>query len=121
MSSMAPVFSGVVVGQILAVEKHPDADRLHLCRVAVGEAEPLRIVCGAPNAAAGLKVPCARVGAELPGIAIGQVKVRGVESFGMLCSAKELGLAEESDGRCYCPPMRRWEPTSACIWNWMTG
>ena len=103
ISSMAPVFSGVVVGQILAVEKHPDADRLHLCRVAVGESEPLRIVCGASNAAVGLKVPCARVGAELPGIAIGQVKVRGVESFGMLCSAKELGLAEESDGLMQLP------------------
>jgi len=100
---MAPVFSGVVVGQILALEKHPDADRLRLCRVEVGEPELLQIVCGAPNAAVGLKVPCARVGAKLPGITIAQAKVRGAESFGMLCSAKELGLAQESDGLMQLP------------------
>ncbi|MGA7179318.1 MAG: phenylalanine--tRNA ligase subunit beta [Thiobacillaceae bacterium] len=102
ITPVAPVFSGVVVGQILSVEKHPDADRLRLCKVAVGESE-LQIVCGAPNAAAGLKVPCARVGAKLPGITIAQAKVRGVESFGMLCSAKELGLAEDSDGLMVLP------------------
>ncbi len=103
VTPVAPVFSGVVVGQILAVERHPDADRLRLCRVAAGEAEPLQIVCGAPNAATGMKVPCARAGAKLPGITIAQTKVRGVESFGMLCSAKELGLAEESDGLMLLP------------------
>jgi phenylalanyl-tRNA synthetase beta chain len=102
VNSVAPVFSGVVVGQILSVEKHPDADRLRLCKVSVGESE-LQIVCGAPNAAVGMKVPCAQVGAKLPGIAIAQAKVRGVESFGMLCSAKELGLAEESDGLMALP------------------
>ncbi len=96
--SVAPDFSRVVVGQIVAAEKHPDADRLQLCRVDVGQAEPLQIVCGASNARVGLKVPCAMVGAVLPGFNIKQAKVRGVESFGMLCSAKELGLAEESIG-----------------------
>lgn len=99
---VAPAFSGVVVGQILSVEKHPDADRLRLCKVAVGETE-LQIVCGAPNAAAGLKAPCARVGAKLPGITIAQARVRGVESSGMLCSAQELGLAEESEGLMVLP------------------
>ena len=103
VSTMAPLFSGVVVGQILAVEKHPDADRQRLCQVAVGEPEPLQIVCGAPNAAVGVKVPCARVGAKLPGITIAQAKVRGAESFGMLCSAKELGLAQGSDGLMQLP------------------
>jgi phenylalanyl-tRNA synthetase beta chain len=102
ISPVAPVFSNVVVAKILSVEKHPDADRLRLCKVAVGDTE-LQIVCGAPNAAQGLKVPCARVGAKLPGVTIAQAKVRGVESFGMLCSAKELGLAEESDGLMVLP------------------
>jgi phenylalanyl-tRNA synthetase beta chain len=102
ISPVAPVFSNVVVAKILSVEKHPDADRLRLCKVAVGDSE-LQIVCGAPNAAQGLKVPCARVGAKLPGVTIAQAKVRGVESFGMLCSAKELGLAEESDGLMVLP------------------
>jgi phenylalanyl-tRNA synthetase beta chain len=102
VSPVAPVASGVVVAQILTVEKHPDADRLRLCKVLVGETE-LQIVCGASNAAVGLKVPCALVGAKLPGITISQAKVRGVESFGMLCSAKELGLTQESDGLMVLP------------------
>jgi len=91
-------FSGVVVAEVLSVEKHPDADKLKLCSVNVGESAPLQIVCGAPNVAAGMKVPCARVGARLPGIEIKRAKVRGVESFGMLCSARELGLAEDHGG-----------------------
>ena len=94
----APSFSQVVVAEILSVGKHPDADRLRVCQVDVGEATPVTIVCGAPNAAAGLKVPCARPGAKLPGIEIKVAKVRGVESFGMLCSTKELGLEGEADG-----------------------
>jgi phenylalanyl-tRNA synthetase beta chain len=94
---VAPNFSGVVVGQILTVEKHPGADRLRICKVDVGEAE-LQIVCGAPNAAEGLKVPCARIGAMLPAKSITQVRVRDVESHGMLCSAQELGLADVTDG-----------------------
>jgi phenylalanyl-tRNA synthetase beta chain len=91
-------FSNVVVAEVLSVVKHPDADKLKLCAVDVGEANPLQIVCGAPNVAAGMKVPCARVGAKLPGIDIKKAKVRGIESFGMLCSARELGLSEDHGG-----------------------
>jgi phenylalanyl-tRNA synthetase beta chain len=96
----APAFTQVVVGEILSAEKHPNADRLQVCQVNVGETEPLlTIVCGAPNARAGLKTACARVGAQLPGdFNIRQAKVRGVESFGMLCSAKELGIAADAEG-----------------------
>jgi phenylalanyl-tRNA synthetase beta chain len=95
---VAPEFAGVVVAHVLSVEKHPDADKLKLCSVDVGEAAPLQIVCGAPNVAAGMKVPCARVGANLPGIEIRKAKVRGIESHGMLCSARELGLSEDHGG-----------------------
>jgi len=98
LQNVAPAFAGVVVAQVLAVEKHPDADKLKLCRVDAGQGETLQIVCGAPNVAAGMKVPCALVGAELPGIKIKAAKVRGVESFGMLCSARELGLSEDHGG-----------------------
>lgn len=98
LTPAAPPFSNVVVAEILSAEKHPDADRLRVCQVDVGEAAPVTIVCGAPNAAAGLKVPCARPGATLPGIEIKVAKVRGVESFGMLCSAKELGLEGAAEG-----------------------
>ena len=98
LEAVAPEFSNVVIAEILSAEKHPDADRLQVCTVNVGQAEPLQIVCGAPNARAGLKAPCALVGASLPGFEIKRAKVRGVESFGMMCSAKELGLAEESNG-----------------------
>jgi phenylalanyl-tRNA synthetase beta chain len=91
-------FSGVVVAEVLSVEKHPDADKLNLCSVNVGESAPLQIVCGAPNVAAGMKVPCARIGARLPGIEIKRAKVRGIESFGMLCSARELGLSDDHGG-----------------------
>lgn len=95
----APAFDKVVVAEILSAEKHPNADRLQVCRVKVGEGESLQIVCGAPNARAGLKTACALVGAELPGeFKIKQAKVRSVESFGMLCSAKELGLTEAAEG-----------------------
>ncbi len=100
----APPFTGVVVGQILAAEQHPDADRLRVCSVDVGAAEPLSIVCGAPNARAGIKIPCATVGALLPPgedgkpFKIKKGKLRGVESFGMLCSARELGISQEADG-----------------------
>jgi phenylalanyl-tRNA synthetase beta chain len=94
----------VVVGEVLEVVKHPNADRLNVCQVNVGEATPLTIVCGAANVAVDVKVPCARIGAKLPGdFVIKQAKVRSVESFGMLCSAKELGLAEESDGLWLLP------------------
>ncbi len=95
---LAAGFSGVVAGRIVAVEKHPNADRLVVCRVDVGEAEPLAIVCGAPNAAEGLIVPCARVGARLSGGEIKAVTMRGVQSHGMLCSARELGLSQDHSG-----------------------
>jgi phenylalanyl-tRNA synthetase beta chain len=96
---VAPPFNDVVVAEILTAERHPNADRLQVCTVNVGGAEPLQIVCGAPNARAGLKTACAMVGAELPGnFTIKQAKVRDVASSGMLCSAKELGIAEAADG-----------------------
>lgn len=96
---VAPAFSHVVVAEILTAERHPNADRLQVCSVNVGAAEPLTIVCGAPNARAGLRTACAMVGAELPGnFKIKQAKVRDVDSFGMLCSAKELGINEAAEG-----------------------
>lgn len=94
-----PPLPGVVVAEIVGIAPHPDADRLRVCQVACGEPEPLQIVCGAPNAALGLKVPLAMVGAELPaGMKIKPAKLRGVASSGMLCSAAELGLAESAEG-----------------------
>ena len=104
LEPVAPPFTGVVVGLVLSAEPHPDADRLRVCQVDVGQAQPLQIVCGAPNARPGIRVPCATVGAVLPPGADGQPfkiklgKLRGVESQGMLCSAKELGVSDESNG-----------------------
>lgn len=95
----AAVFSGVVVGVVVAMQQHPDADRLRVCQVDVGTDEPLQIVCGASNVRVGLKIPAALCGAVLPGdFKIKKSKLRGVESFGMLCSEKELGLAAEAQG-----------------------
>ena len=97
-------FSQVVVGEILSVEQHPDADRLKICKVNIGKADPLSIVCGAANARPGIKVPCALVGAELPPAEDGKPiliklgKLRGVESQGMLCSARELKISEDAQG-----------------------
>ena len=92
-------FSGVVVGQVVSMEQHPDADRLRVCQVNVGEAEPLQIVCGASNVRVGLKIPAALCGAVLPGdFKIKKSKLRGQESLGMLCSEKELGLVAEAHG-----------------------
>ena len=89
---------GVVVAEIVACEKHPQADKLQVCKVSVGS-EQLQIVCGAPNARVGLKAPLATIGATLPnGIAIKKAALRGVESNGMLCSAKELGLDADASG-----------------------
>ncbi len=103
---VAPPFTGVVVGHVLEVARHPNADRLSVCQVDVGRGAPLGIVCGAPNVRAGIKVPCALVGAELPAtdegdswpfvIKVGQL--RGVESQGMLCSARELRLSDDHGG-----------------------
>ena len=96
---VAPFFSNVVVGEVLNVEPHPSADRLRVCRVNAGEPTPLNIVCGAANVAVGARVPVALAGAKLPGgINIEKSKLRGVPSEGMLCSAKELGLAESAEG-----------------------
>ncbi len=97
-------FSGVVVGHIVTCEKHPEADKLRVCRVEHGRGEPLTIVCGAPNARVGLKAPLAMVGAKLPGDkAITQAKLRGVESFGMLCGADELGIDIPGEGLLELP------------------
>jgi phenylalanyl-tRNA synthetase beta chain len=96
---VAPPFNGVVVARILAVDRHPQADRLTLCQVDTGQGAPIAVVCGAPNARAGMRVPYALPGARLPdGIEIKVAKVRGVESNGMLCSAKELGLSQDHSG-----------------------
>ncbi len=95
----AAEFSKVVVAEVLELEKHPDADRLNVCQVNVGEGEPLQIVCGASNVRKGLKIPAALVGAVLPGdFKIKKSKLRGVQSLGMLCSEKELGIADDADG-----------------------
>ncbi|WP_026182249.1 phenylalanine--tRNA ligase subunit beta [Leeia oryzae] len=102
-------FKGVVVAEVISTEKHPNADRLNVCSVNVGEAEPVQIVCGAPNVRAGIKVPCARLGAALPGetadqpFVIAAVKMRGVDSAGMLCSAKELRLSDDHGGLLELP------------------
>ena len=103
LTPVAPVFDKVVVAQVLSKQKHPDADRLNLLKVDVGQSAPLDIVCGAQNVSVGMKAPCALVGAKLPGIEIKQAKVRGIASFGMMCSDKELGLAEESTGLLELP------------------
>ncbi|GAA4335368.1 phenylalanine--tRNA ligase subunit beta [Pigmentiphaga soli] len=96
---VAPPFAGVVVAQVVSVEPHPNADRLRVCKVDAGGEAPLQIVCGAPNVAAGMKVPLATVGAHLPGeMKIGVARMRGVESSGMLCSARELGLSQDHAG-----------------------
>jgi phenylalanyl-tRNA synthetase beta chain len=96
--------AGVVVAEIVATEKHPEADRLQVCKVDAGQGELLQIVCGAPNARVGIKVPLAMVGASLPGgMSIKAAKLRGVESFGMLCSAKELGVDADASGLLELP------------------
>ena len=103
--SVAPPFTKIVVAQILSAEQHPDADRLRICKVDAGTGQELQIVCGAPNARAGIKIPCALVGAELPPSEVGGKpfmiklgKLRGVESQGMLCSGSELGLGDDHEG-----------------------
>lgn len=104
MSPVAPPFSKVVVAHIREVSAHPNADKLRICQVDAGQAKLLSIVCGAPNARAGIKVACALVGAELPPgedgrpfvIKVG--KLRGIESQGMLCSARELKLSDDHAG-----------------------
>ncbi|MCX7264883.1 MAG: phenylalanine--tRNA ligase subunit beta [Burkholderiales bacterium] len=109
LKPVAPPFSLIVVGEIKSAEQHPNADRLRVCQVDVGQGALLNIVCGAPNARAGIRVPCALVGAQLPPgedgkpfvIQVG--KLRGVESQGMLCSAKELKIADDHGGLLELP------------------
>ena len=110
LEPVAPPFSKVVVAMVLSVERHPGADRLQVCTVDAGSGSPLTIVCGAPNVRAGMKVPCALVGATLPPAEEGAApftiklgKLRGVESQGMLCSARELKLADDHSGLLELP------------------
>ncbi|MCB2022224.1 MAG: phenylalanine--tRNA ligase subunit beta [Burkholderiaceae bacterium] len=110
LTPVAPPFSKVVVAQVMAVERHPNADRLNVCAVDAGTGTPLTIVCGAPNVRAGMKVPCALVGALLPAAEEGGApfeiktgKLRGVESQGMLCSGRELKLSEDHSGLLELP------------------
>lgn len=104
LKPVAPPFTKIVVGEIREAVQHPNADRLRVCQVDVGQGSLLNIVCGAPNARVGIKVPCALVGAELPPgddgkpFVIKMGKLRGVESQGMLCSARELKLSEDHGG-----------------------
>lgn len=101
---VAAEFTKVVVGEVLSVEKHPDADKLNVCQVNVGDDEPLNIVCGASNVRKGLRVPTALVGAVLPGdFKIKKSKLRGVPSHGMLCSTAELGITETAEGLMELP------------------
>jgi phenylalanyl-tRNA synthetase beta chain len=99
---VGPQFSGVVVGEVLAVEKHPNADKLTVCKVKAGK-ETLQVVCGAPNVRAGMKAPLATVGARLPDLQIKAAELRGVKSQGMLCSARELGLSADHSGLLELP------------------
>ncbi len=103
-TTAAPAFDNIVVAEITAVDAHPDADRLSVCMVDIGDDQPVQIVCGAPNARVGLKAPLAKVGATLPGdFQIKPVKMRGVSSHGMLCSAQELGISEDAEGLLELP------------------
>lgn len=104
LSKAAPEFTGVVVAKVLEVKKHPDADKLHVTKVDAGTGEEIQIVCGAPNVAPGIKVPCALPKAVLPGnFKIKPTKMRGEASNGMLCSARELGLPEKVYGLLILP------------------
>jgi len=99
IETIGGTFEGIMVGEVTAIDPHPDADKLRLCTVEYGAAEPLRVVCGAPNAEVGGKYPFAPVGTTLPcGIKLKKAKIRGVESLGMLCASDELGLSSEHAG-----------------------
>ena len=107
VDSVEPLGEGLqdlLVGEVVSVEAHPDADKLRVCRVSIGQGEPLQVVCGAPNVRAGGRYPLVPVGATMPGgMKITKSKLRGVESHGMLCSARELGLSEEHEGLMVLP------------------
>lgn len=99
IAPVAPSFDGVVVGQVVSCEKHPNADKLSLCQVNIGQSDNLQIICGAPNVKQALKVVVATVGSKLPnGLKIKKAKLRGVESCGMLCSEAELGISDSHEG-----------------------
>lgn len=107
VDAVATAFTGIVVGEVLKKEQHPDADKLSVCEVSDGS-ETFQVVCGAPNVRAGLKVPFAKLGAVLPlpdgkDLKIKKAKLRGVESIGMLCAEAEMGMAESSDGLMELP------------------
>jgi len=103
VAALGDGLAGVVVARIVEAVRHPEADRLQVCKVDIGQGEPLQIVCGAPNARAGLVAPLATVGASVGGISIKTARLRGVESNGMLCSARELGLDEDASGLLELP------------------
>ena len=103
VEALGEALDGVVVARIVSADRHPEADRLQVCRVDAGGPAPLQIVCGAPNARPGLVAPLATVGAKLGELAIKPAKLRGVESNGMLCSAKELGLDADASGLLELP------------------
>lgn len=104
VTTIAPPFEGVVVAQVVTCRDHENSDHLHVCEVDAGTGELLQIVCGAPNVAAGVKVPCAMIGAVLPGnFQIKKSKLRGEVSMGMLCSARELGITEDHSGLWLLP------------------
>ncbi|HST01323.1 MAG TPA: phenylalanine--tRNA ligase subunit beta, partial [Usitatibacter sp.] len=103
-ASLGGAFTGIVVAHVKKVAPHPNADKLRVTEVDAGTGELLQIVCGAPNVAEGQKVPCALVGAKLPGLEIRKAKLRGIESNGMLCSARELGLSDEHAGLLVLSP-----------------
>ncbi|MEO6690337.1 MAG: phenylalanine--tRNA ligase subunit beta [Dokdonella sp.] len=101
---LGAALDGVVIGEIVACEPHPNADKLRVCQVAIGHGDPLTIVCGAPNARLGLKAPLATIGMKMPnGVEIKKATLRGVESNGMLCSAKELGIDVDASGLMELP------------------
>ncbi len=116
VSAVAGDFNGVVVGEVLSIEQHPDADKLNVCQVSDGN-ETFQVVCGAANVKQGIKVPFAKLNALLPGnFKIKKAKLRGVESFGMLCAEAELGLAEQSDGLMILADDA---PTGQCIRDYL--
>lgn len=98
IEEVGPDFSDVVVGEVLSVNPHPNADRLKVCQVKISNEETLEIVCGANNVKAGMKVPLAKLGAKVKNLVIKKSKLRGIDSSGMICSEKELGIAKESEG-----------------------
>jgi phenylalanyl-tRNA synthetase beta chain len=117
LEPVAGEFTGVVVGEVLSLEPHPDADKLSVCQVSDGN-ESFQVVCGASNVKAGIKIPFAKISAVLPGnFKIKKAKLRGVESFGMLCAESELGLAEKSDGLMV---LSSDAPTGVCIRNYLS-